>query len=580
MFASGTAQGQRKITFRLIGGHVHLVQRKRLRENPDANRAAISHQQSQAHALAKKYLESSSSLACTTFDDTDMWVKRPVEKTNAEKVDEAALGPLTGEQIKTKKILERRGRNVHLPIFNCIQHHYFRTRGDDPTIAVVVGCATIAPAQVLPKANAMTITDRLRRWTVSALGAGRMLAKNAQELKDHVNAAAWKQFVYMRDALTTNENVIGFEQQAAAATYGLTPDQRVSIFSASCAAHACVLTVKPLIDAMANCAANIVRLGHLLENGRTWYSYIEKLKAVHKTNFKYRLVESEDRLPADFASWHQKARRVLERARPGGDLTRDQEERILASDNGDWDCWDSIPHYCVVGKCTLGCDGDARRSEKINREIWLESFTTGIPVALLYRWKRFQEAASVIFRLRKQHGGLDQAIDLMYPKKRVEDAEELIDVAARGGQEVGFAVKRAARAGKVKAFFAEDKGATHLEKSLVLSEPCQGYLNKVLAASKATTAYSDAVEHGDVGPGVIAKRTESQKRNFEIMSGSLGVRVVKQMTAAVRDFNDPLWQDLKLTVEDKHETAGHLMKGSVDAFKRLVIAFKQALLIH
>ena len=85
--------------------------------------------------------------------------------------------------------------------------------------------------------------------------------------------------------------------------------------------------------------------------------------------------------------------------RPASKLTEEDEEYILAADNG---CWDPerITHYCVRGKCPLECNGSRDKARAKTVAAIKLSLCTVCALPLEYRWKGMEKALSWIYRAR------------------------------------------------------------------------------------------------------------------------------------------------------------------------------------
>ena len=105
----------------------------------------------------------------------------------------------------------------------------------------------------------------------------------------------------------------------------------------------------------------------------------------------------------------------------GKDLTASQEAKILLVDNGPWD-GELLHHYCLRGRCELGCQDNPRVSQRLVRNLVLLSVDGSTCIPLLYRWKGFEECNAKNLRARLQHKLLDGALGRLYPAAFLERA--------------------------------------------------------------------------------------------------------------------------------------------------------------
>ncbi len=78
--------------------------------------------------------------------------------------------------------------------------------------------------------------------------------------------------------------------------------------------------------------ATLVRLGHILEGGRSASMFEAKIQELVNKSFRWRLVAE---LPAGHARWEQEARRVLALARGARDMDAELIEDCVAGGTSD-----------------------------------------------------------------------------------------------------------------------------------------------------------------------------------------------------------------------------------------------------
>ena len=331
------------------------------------------------------------------------------------------------------------------------------------------GAAVIAPAQVLPQANTLTVRRRLLDWSVlSTSGPGAKLDVEGK-LTEALESAAWPIIVHVTDNLSLNHCNFRLECRAF--------DSGTSLLNIECCGHSIVLGLKPTYRRLNNLPGTLVRLGHIMENGRCEESLGKAIVAEVKECFHYRLV---DAMPPDWEQWRAEATRVMKASRPALDIDDKEETLILSGDNGDWS-QDDVYHWCVRGQCALGCDENREKSLKIVTQCVLTSIGKGYITPLEYRWKGMEKASSKAFRGRRQHRLLDRALERMCPKNIVDKARA--NIVQVGEQEADFTVKRQIRAGKVIDAFNKAPHVLDFESAQVANVPGQTYLKAVFKQS-------------------------------------------------------------------------------------------------
>ena len=93
--------------------------------------------------------------------------------------------------------------------------------------------------------------------------------------------------------------------------------------------------------------------GHLHESGKISGDHANAIRDIASRRFKFTPVNE---FPASAAAWHAKAKAVLQKSRPTGDLTLADEAYILAIDNANWDdqWWEHLclgPERCCARLC-------------------------------------------------------------------------------------------------------------------------------------------------------------------------------------------------------------------------------------
>lgn len=383
------------------------------------NRGVVSHVRAQADGIAAMLKSSPQrrvehAFSVNVFDDASMWVSKPVPEPTA-----GAAGTSQAEK-NLATWGGRRGKNVHLPVMNLCETVFVRaaSTSDGSAPPLLFGTEVHSPAVVLPVANSPTVHHRWSDWSVfTCWHVGARVSSNS-DLEAVCAQTPWRTVIVVRDNCIVNDNLVRMQEDALAAARahpieGSTAAD-MALISVSCAAHSAVLAMKPLMESFGDVPKNLVRLGHLLESGRTSSAYIRELTAVVKGSFKYQMCV---RLPPESAEWRAKAERILQLSRPAMDLSPEQEQHILFADNGDWDS-DEVVHYCVQGSCPLQCNGSARKSERLVCAAVVLAIGGPMCLPLLYRWKGFEKAVAWVWRGVRQHRLLSRAWDNLFPTQK------------------------------------------------------------------------------------------------------------------------------------------------------------------
>ena len=139
--------------------------------------------------------------------------------------------------------------------------------------------------------------------------------------------------------LVVNDCIIKLEEDVIAANclYPIDFSDQITLFPIWCCLHSAVLGMKPLIHSCTGLPAHLVRLAHTLESGRTSGNYDKAIEDIVVATYEYKQVLT---LPDEAAEWQRKSASILRLSRPARDLTPEQEQMILAVDNGDWNTED------------------------------------------------------------------------------------------------------------------------------------------------------------------------------------------------------------------------------------------------
>jgi len=128
-----------------------------------------------------------------------------------------------------------------------------------------------------------------------------------------------------------------------------------------------------------------------MESSRVNTAYLKAIENEIDSKYRYREVEDESRLPADFDEVQTENKRTLDIARGAHDLTDDQIARILAAANYHLHDKEEFIHWCVRGKCILMCNGSPARGKRLFILALMVAFVAHMVSPELYRWKGFLE---------------------------------------------------------------------------------------------------------------------------------------------------------------------------------------------
>ena len=296
----------------------------------------------------------------------------------------------------------------------------------------------VSPAVVLSVANASTVRRTWSEWsTLTSRGAGRKIDPD-RALGDAMNNApqTWRSMVVNKDNLLLNSCIMcleerGLETQASNSLED--PSAIPTLLALSCSGHSGVLSTKPLYD-RSKLPTVLVRLGHQMASGRVKRNLDNALKEIFK-EIEYVVC---DAFPCGHSEWQAYARRTLEMTMGANDLIDDEKKRLLVADNGNWES-EAITHYCLRGRCLLGCRGERDGKNKVARQIKL-AVSLHYTTPLKYRWKGMDVAGSLVLRWQREHSLLLRVLRIIYPvtarkkvQARLQALENQVAAAALGG---------------------------------------------------------------------------------------------------------------------------------------------------
>ena len=498
------------------------------------DRGLVSHIRAQALGVVDwlRATKPMVTIVASIFDDADMWIQRPKNWFPRGRDSNAAAS----NPALVKK-LEKRGRNVHMPVLNASEtlvsvpfpHEQAPWRSME----------LAQPAVPMPAANYATVFDRWRKWTVlnGLPRAGRAIDPD-NVIAPAMGAAGDKILLLCKDALGVNSCIEGLVASAAISSRG--DDHEFTLFTCNCCAHSAVLCMRPIMERIPEVCATMVRMGHLFESSRFFCNFMKVVDAL-VPECRFRLVRE---LPPNAAVWRSRAQQILTLTRGALDLSEDDELFVLMMFNGPWEL-EEVVHF-HTHDCP--CGGQDTFWDNCKKALHL-LLGGGSPGCLLYRWKNFEKASSYTFRGLATHGLLRRAICGMYDQPGVfENAQREAARAAQHG-DVNHGANQTVRAGKVVRYLRDPNSERRLHQALILNAPQQHFLNKCFSAEAASRAC--IAEAGIVpakpGAGAAATRAfqdkldKARKQNLDILNRTTAQQVQVDLSALLWDLNGAKW---------------------------------------
>ena len=561
-------------------GHVSLQIDARTQGESDICRAVASHLEAQASGVAK-FLRAKTPVAgggfetclstvfLSIFDDCDMWVRKPAGWADRGNAGGGGHAGGAGVPPTLAKSLGHRGRNVHTPVMN-LQETILRfpVRKDQSPMR---GLDVVAPAVVLPCANAATVLSRVRRWSFGgAERPGPCIDVNGAVTAMFGENIGERLFVAMKDAVGIN---LCIESLVAAEARNSRGEQHeFSFLGLNCLGHQAVLSMRPVFEAVPLLVSTLTRLGHLCGSTRFMEKFMAQVKNISDAA-EYVAVPV---FPAAAAAWQAEARELLHLTRCARDLTPEGETYVLSILTDRWSkrFGETLRHLCIPG---CPCGGPAHFRSAVYTAFSL-LVGRGAPECLMYRWKNFEASAGFVLRGLKAFGVLRRAIENMYSKKSFAEAERLMELAQAMG-DVNPAASQTVRAKKVLDFFREHPEGKVLNGVLRCNKPAQRFLNTCFAAEQQSREVIQAAVCEPAEPDVatppsqelVDKTREAMALNVGLLNGSKGRKVLCEFSDALFDLRcGAAWGAADVTREELFQWARHTSKAAVATWKRLV----------
>ena len=279
------------------------------------------------------------------------------------------------------------------------------------------GARLHSPTVVLPKSNWGTMWSRWKKYSFSPAPPSifeTLDAGHFEEVSVTLRRIPKKGITLTKDSLIANECLIRQLQdlQKAALASG---ELAFSVLDLKCHHHLGALVTRPIAESVGGgqLASNLVRTGHVLASSVAFKSFLDKVDILAEKDFFYRQVIE---LPPDAAFFAGEVKRILRTTNlPKHDLTEEDVENISEFFHTD-PRGEILGHYCVVGDCSI-CEGSRKKCVDHTKKLLRMCLATGCPIALLYRWKYFEDASKYVERGIALYNLLPRAMALMFNKK-------------------------------------------------------------------------------------------------------------------------------------------------------------------
>ena len=550
-----------------------IVVSKKRQGGRQRRRGAWSHVAATAEALVTRLQDCRTLIHTEVIDDATMWCRKPLGKKDKASTRTAIarrLARTRGAKLKGKV----KGKNVAIPVQNITQHAFLQTQTSTAWSAIEIH----SPATALPQSNWSTLLDRKRQWSLCTGGqVGRNLVRRVDDGRLQSKMGETKTIAKLctNDAAKTNDCVVSEDQRALIL-------RRVRDAGAACRfcchldihcqGHQTCLLSRPVYEGLGDYSTCIVRLGHILEGYKNKARLLDCADEVLDGIFRFRRVL---RLPEECTEWRADAAWVLQASRAAQDLSAADADALLDHDNGDWRSRE-YTHWCL-GEflCPLKCK-DAADSLAKAKELTRTDLGPGCPVALAYRWKHMDRAQAYMGRGRGRHDLLGQSLRRMWTAQELDEAADALAVGADDVDAIPHQTKIRAKARSVLRCLESDPEARVLMRGVILTQPLQGNLNRVLAADESSSALTILETQALDPAGAEARALECLQRNFAFVSGANGRKIMQSYTEMISNQHDPRWQVSRMRAEDFLEYAFAATSPMVATWFRCVFYFQDA----
>ena len=221
-----------------------------------------------------------------------------------------------------------------------------------------------------------------------------------------------------KDNLALNECIIGFEEKLLALETALDSgsdnavDDAITILSLFCLGHSAVLSSEVVVRRMDDLPGKLVKWAHILYSGKSYTDFLNVISKFVDQHFRYRVVLE---IMPEVLEWNSQARKLLLITRVARDLEPEDEEFILAADNGPWD-GELMYHFCKGVRCKI-CHGNEKKAKDSMLKAAIMCVGRPGDTPLAYRWKGMERFTAQALRGRKYHDVWGRSANEMFPKK-------------------------------------------------------------------------------------------------------------------------------------------------------------------
>ena len=520
----GTLTQERRSASRLLFDPSHLVvvdkSRKiqRLREH-----ALATHTTSVRDRLPALFDDCELAVAMSVADDATMWCRTPADEH--QKAAEARkrrtrirIARQRGSQRAVPQVAKKRiaaGTNKATTVLNVVAHLYLKSRRANRGAALV---RMHSPTQALAQANWRTIYERKSRWAAWNGGACGSMWHSAA-LKQKFDDTAVVLMLSTADSATTSDCVDAAEEKSCFEATDSAAGRWRLHWSVRCQGHQACLGNRAAADQCGDFSSTLVRLGHLWEGARNVARLMEAADKILDAFYDHIFVDEFPAAPAHaHATTEEEKDWMLKTSMATLDFAEEDVADVKTHFNShDWRTL-KITHFCcaVGGRCCpSGCTSKESGLE-IAKQRMRQVLVKGPGLCLAYRWKGVEKAAAWNLRTRGVHDIGRRCLRLLYSNSDIDKAQAEVD-KADGGDVASLSYQTAStvKAGAVLRAFDLDAANTLSYKFLLLCGAFQKYLNKVMAADKATCNLITLMSTAPLHPDTLEAKRKCVVLNYE-----------------------------------------------------------------
>ena len=442
-------------------------------------------------------------------DDTNIWISNltTLRKRNKD-----------GELTSCTKM----GMKKMQSVLGLLQFWSFRKIGMEQTGSIL---QVHAPSQLLPRANWMTISERLRRWCAFSSG-GCAEQLGGQELWDALEQnVQLKLNIFCADALAANHNVQAREHEewmsrrarcCAQADFTL-------MFEADCLTHQACLAKKPGLLQIGNLCSSLVRFTRAMRSSKFQNQFGKGLKFIAS-----RVERREVPVLPDFVKECIEKQRLLVHVLAHA-LKQDASrmESIVKFFNGNWDVSFEQSDFRFLHFCTGCCTSLEDCIDTASNHL-RTLFLLSPPVPLLYRWKGWEEAQDFVGLGILMHNFLRFLVRECCNKTSASAVSTLVE-QDEDHADLSYALRQEVRLAKTLAFITADNILVDIGAASLVSGPLASFMNSL--AMVETARHHVFLK----GAGLVLSEHSSTiedvvRMNWKILSGTLGHETLAEFT--------------------------------------------------